>query len=70
MTRDRYDYPAGLYDPNYQPELGETMFQSLDRITERFPDREALVDRDQRLTFMQYRASAARLAAHLHHLGI
>ncbi|MDP2662267.1 MAG: class I adenylate-forming enzyme family protein [Dehalococcoidia bacterium] len=70
MTRDRYVYPAGLYDPNYQPELGETMFQSLDRITERFPDREALVDRDRRLTFRQYRACAARLAAQLHHLGL
>ena len=70
MTRDRYDYPAGLYDPNYQAELGETMFQSIDRITGRFPDREALVDRDRRLTFTQYRASAARLAAHLHHLGV
>lgn len=70
MTRDRYHYPAGLYDPSYQPELGETMFQSLDRITERLPDREALVDRERRLTFRQYRACAARLASHLHRLGV
>ena len=70
MTRDRYHYPAGLYDPSYQPELGETMFQSLDRIAERLPDREALVDRDRRLTFTQYRALAVRLGAHLHRLGV
>lgn len=70
MTRDQYQYPSGLYDPNYQPELGETMFQSLDRITARFPDREALVDRDRRFTFHQYRAQAVRLAAHLHRLGV
>jgi len=70
MTRDRYEYPSGLHDPNYQPELGETMFQSLDRITERFPEKEALVDRDRRLTFRQYRTNAVRLAAHLHRLGV
>ncbi len=70
MTRDRYTYPEGLYDPGYHPELGETLFQSLDRITERFPEREALVDRDRRFTFSQYRACACRLAVHLHHLGV
>lgn len=70
MTRDRYEYPAGLYDRNYQAELGETMFQSLDRIAEKLGSREALVDRDRRLTFTQYRARTVRLAAHLHRLGI
>ncbi len=70
MTRDRYDYPAGLLDPDYEPELGETLFQSLDRVTERLPENEALVDRDRRFTFRQYRASAARLAIHFHRLGV
>ncbi len=50
----------------YPPGRPRTLPELLDRAAERFPDREALVDPERRLTWRETRAAVGRLAGALH----
>jgi long-chain acyl-CoA synthetase len=50
----------------YPPPRPRTLVQVLDRTAERFPEREAIVDGERRLTWGEFRTEVRRLAAALH----
>ncbi len=50
----------------YAPPRPRTLAELLDRAAERVPDRDAVVDRERRLTWREFRAESLRLAAGLH----
>jgi fatty-acyl-CoA synthase len=67
----RADQALHVYNPNaMEMPRSRTLPDLLDEIAERYPDREAVVAGDQRLTYEQYRRSVRELAKGLYRLGV
>jgi len=56
--------------PNYDEFLGLTFGQMMDELAEDVPDKEALIFKDQRITYTQFRASIRKMGMALKRLGM
>ena len=56
--------------PNYDEFLGLTFGQMMDKLAEDVPNKEALVFKDQRITYTQFRASIRKMGMALKRLGM